>query len=105
MDAAETEKYVGDLEIAVDRLRSLYEQYFMGIEKLEPTVPRKDVDRRIYVLRKEQIRNTGVRFRFHMIIQRFNTYVTHWQRITRQIEQLELQQFHRHNQHNHEQYR
>ena len=33
------EKLVGELEIAVDRLRSLYEQYFMGIEKLEPTVP------------------------------------------------------------------
>ena len=86
MDAAETEKYVGDLEIAVDRLRSLYEQYFMGIEKLEPTVPRKDVDRRIYVLRKEQIRNTAQRFRFQMILQKYNTYQTHWMRICREIE-------------------
>ncbi len=86
MDAAETEKYVGDLEIAVDRLRSLYEQYFMGIEKIEPTVPRKDVDRRIYVLRKEQIRNTAQRFRFQMILQKYNTYQTHWMRICREIE-------------------
>ncbi len=86
MDAAETERYVGDLEIAVDRLRSLYEQYFMGIEKLEPTVPRKDVDRRIYVLRKEQIRNTAQRFRFQMILQKYNTYQTHWMRICREIE-------------------
>jgi hypothetical protein len=86
LDAAETEKYVGDLEIAVDRLRSLYEQYFMGIEKLEPTVPRKDVDRRIYVLRKEQIRNTAQRFRFQMILQKYNTYQTHWMRICREIE-------------------
>src|SRR5215472_4487551 len=58
----------------------------MGIEKLEPTVPRKDVDRRIYVLRKEQIRNTALRFRFHMLLQRYNTYQTHWQRICREIE-------------------
>jgi hypothetical protein len=86
LDAAETEKYVGDLEIAVDRLRSLYEQYFMGIEKIEPTVPRKDVDRRIYVLRKEQIRNTAQRFRFQMILQKYNTYQTHWMRICREIE-------------------
>ncbi len=86
MDAAELEKFIGDLEIAVDRLRSLYEQYFMGIEKMEPLVPRKDVDRRVYVLRKEQIRNTAQRFRFQMIQQRYNTYQTHWQRICREIE-------------------
>lgn len=82
----EIETLVGELELAVDRVRSLYEQYFMGIEKLEPTVPRKDVDRRIHILRKEQIRNTAQRFRFQMIIQRYNTYQTHWQRICREIE-------------------
>jgi hypothetical protein len=49
-------------------------------------VPRKDVERRIYSLRKEQIRNTALRFRFQMILQRYNTYQTHWQRICREIE-------------------
>ena len=86
MDQTETERLIGDLELAVDRLRSLYEQYFMGIEKIEPTVVRKDVDRRIYVLRKEQIRNTALRFRFHMLLQRYNTYQSYWQRICRDIE-------------------
>jgi hypothetical protein len=86
VEPAEIEKSVGDLEVAVDRLRSLYEQYFMGIEKLEPSVPRKDVDRRIHALRKEQIRNTAMRFRFQMILQRYNVYQTHWQRICREIE-------------------
>jgi hypothetical protein len=85
-EPTEIEKLVGELELSVDRVRSLYEQYFMGIEKLEPTVPRKDVDRRIHILRKEQIRNTAQRFRFQMIIQRYNTYQTHWQRICREIE-------------------
>jgi hypothetical protein len=74
------------LETAVDRLRSLYEQYFMGFEKMEPQVPRKDVDRKIHVLRKEHFRNTALRFRFQMILQRYNTYQTHWQRILREIE-------------------
>jgi hypothetical protein len=86
VDQPEVEKLVGELEVAIDRLRSLYEQYFMGIEKLEPTVPRKDVDRRIHVLRKEQIRNTALRFRFQMILQRYNVFQTHWQRICREIE-------------------
>ncbi len=86
MQQPDVEKLIGELELGVDRLRSLYEQYFMGIEKIEPAVPRKDVDRRIHVLRKEQIRNTALRFRFQMIIQRYNTYQTHWQRICREIE-------------------
>lgn len=87
MESAEIETLVGELETRVDRLRALYEQYFMGIEKMAPSVPHKDVERRIQVLRKEQIRNTAVRFRFQMIIQRYNTYQTHWQRICRQIEE------------------
>jgi len=86
VEPLDVEKLVSELEIAVDRLRSLYEQYFMGIEKLEPTVPRKDVERKIQVLRKEQIRNTAQRFRFQMLLQRYNTYQTHWLRICREIE-------------------
>ncbi len=87
MDSHEIELLVGELETRVDRLRSLYDQYFMGIERIAPAVPHKDVDRRIQVLRKEQIRNTAVRFRFQMILQRYNTYQSHWQRICRQIEE------------------
>jgi hypothetical protein len=86
VDPAELEKQVGELEVAVDRLRALYDQYFMGIEKLEPSVPHKEVERRIYVLRKEQIRNTAQRFRFQMVLQRYNTLQTHWQRVCREIE-------------------
>lgn len=82
----DVEKLVGELETNVDRLRALYDQYFMGIEKLVPSVPLKDVERRINVLRKEQIRNSGLRFRFLMVVQRYNTYLSYWQRICREIE-------------------
>jgi hypothetical protein len=87
LDQAEIEEAVKELETRVDRLRSLYEQYFMGIEKLEPGVPKKDVERRFQLLRKEQIRNTALRFRFHMVLQRYNTYQSYWLRICRQIEE------------------
>lgn len=86
MEQAEIEKLIGELEVGLDRLRSLYDQYFMGIERIEPAVVRKDVDRRIYVLRREQIRNTALRFRFQMLLQRYNTFQAHWQRICREIE-------------------
>jgi hypothetical protein len=83
----EQETLVGDLETRVDRLRVLYEQYFLGFEKLEPTIARKEVERRLDVLRKENIRNTGLRFRFQRILQKYNTYQTYWTRICRQIEE------------------
>jgi hypothetical protein len=87
LDQSEVEKLVEELEVRVERLRALYDQYFMGIEKIEPAVPRKDVERRLYVLRRTQIRNTGLRFRFHNALLRFNTYQTYWMRICRQIEE------------------
>ena len=68
-------------------LKSLYEQYFQGIEKLEPAIPRKELERVLEVLRKNQPRNTALRFRTQMLIAKYGTYVTYWQRIARQIEE------------------
>lgn len=86
MEQAEIEILVGDLETRIDRLRALYDQYFMGIERLEPMVARKDVERKVQLLRREQIRNTAVRFRFQMLLQRYGTFQQYWHRINRQIE-------------------
>lgn len=41
MTPQEQEQLVEDLERSLDRLQSLYNQYFMGIEKVEPLVQRK----------------------------------------------------------------
>ncbi|MCC6216945.1 MAG: hypothetical protein IT376_18950 [Polyangiaceae bacterium] len=86
MTPDEIDVAIEELETRVERLRALYEQYFLGIEKIEPQVARKDVDRRIWVLRREQIRNTGKRFKLQTIIQRYNTFQQYWQRICREIE-------------------
>lgn len=85
--AVDQDVLVAELEVRVDRLRSLYDQYFMGIEKLQPSVVLKDVERRFQVLRKQQIRNTALRFRFQVVVQKFSTYQAHWMRICRQIEE------------------
>jgi len=87
MSQKEQELLVSELETRLDRLRQLYDQYFLGFEKLEPTVPKKDVERRIDQLRKEQIRNTALRFRFNVTAQKYNTYQTLWGRTCRQIEE------------------
>jgi hypothetical protein len=86
MDGSEIERELEELEIRGERLRALYEQYFMGLEKIEPQVQRKDLERRVQILRKEQIRNTGLRFKFQMLVQRYNTMQQYWSRITREIE-------------------
>lgn len=86
METLELDTSIDELEMRVERLRSLYEQYFMGIEKIAPAVAHKDVARRIDILRHEQIRNTAKRFRLQMIIQRYNTFHQYWQRVLREIE-------------------
>jgi len=87
MTPEEIEEAIGEVETRLDRLRALYEMYFTGIERLEPAIQKKDVERRLYQLRKEQIRNTGLRFRFNMLVQRFNTMQTYWMRVSRAIEE------------------
>jgi hypothetical protein len=86
LETAEISQLIAELEERVERLRALYDQYFMGIERLEPLTLRKDVDRRLWALRREQIRNTGMRFKLETVIQRYNTYQQYWQRIVREIE-------------------
>jgi hypothetical protein len=86
VELSEVEQLVGEAESGVERLRSLYDQYFMGIERIEPAVARKDVERRIQVLRRTQIRNTALRFRFQNVLLRYNTFTAHWMRICREIE-------------------
>lgn len=86
MDSKDIAELIKELETRVERLRALYDQYFMGIERLEPLTLRKDLDRRLWVLRREHIRNTGLRFKLETTIQRYNTYQQYWQRIVREIE-------------------
>lgn len=86
MEQGEVEKELEELESRIERTRGLYEQYFMGIERLEPQTPRKDVDRRIRDMRKARLKNTAQRYKFNMLAQRYNTLSQYWGRIMRQIE-------------------
>jgi hypothetical protein len=87
MDVQEFAAQVEDLEKKLDRLRALYEQYFMGIEKIEPGVLRRAVDRQVQNLRRERCTNTAQRFRFQVLLQRYTTLGAYWQRICRAIEE------------------
>jgi len=87
MTPDEQENLVQELETALDRLQALYNQYFMGIERLEPTIQHKEVVRKVATLRREKITNTALRFRFQTQVQKYNTQSNYWKRISRQIEE------------------
>src|SRR5262245_30400515 len=87
MDQRQFEATLSDAEIRLKRLRTLYDQWFHGLERAEPQVQRAEVDRLIMDLRRAQPRNTALRFRFNQLVQRYTSYNTYWQRITRQIEE------------------
>lgn len=86
MDPSQIEPAIAELENRLERLRVLYEQYFMGIERRPPEIPRKDVERRAQELRRVRFQNTASRFRFQTIVQRYNTLQQYWNRTCRDIE-------------------
>jgi hypothetical protein len=87
MTPKEFEILMSDAEVQLSRIKHLYEQWFQGIERIEPQIPRKQFDRMLHELRKQSPRNTALRFRFQTLIQRYTTLQTYWRRIGRQIEE------------------
>lgn len=87
MTPKEFEITLADAEVQLSRIKHLYEQWFQGIERIEPQIPRKQFIRTLNVLRKDQPRNTALRFRYQSLIQRYTTLQTYWRRIGRQIEE------------------
>ncbi len=75
-----------ELTVRLERVRALYEQYFMGLERLEPSIPRKDIERRMYELQRTRFQNTAKRFKFQTLVQRYNTLQQYWNRTCRDIE-------------------
>ena len=82
----DVEAVINEFEQKLDRLKILYEQYFIGVEKREPLVPLKDVVRVMRQLEQVQIRNTGHRYRYRNLVQKFNVYRTYWNRTLREKE-------------------
>jgi hypothetical protein len=85
-EPADLEEMIEYLEGRVDRLKVLYEQYFMGIEKMEPQTARKECERKILELTQMNMRNTALRYRFNALNQKWGVYRTYWNRTLREIE-------------------
>ncbi|MGE0548645.1 MAG: MXAN_5187 C-terminal domain-containing protein [Kofleriaceae bacterium] len=80
------EEALDHLDTTLERLKVLYEQYFLGIQKQPPAHLHTDVERKLRDLTQMQIRNTALRYRFATMQQKFGSYNSYWRRTLRQIE-------------------
>lgn len=78
---------LSDTEGRLERVRVLYDLYFQGIERIPPSVPRKEFERRMDLLRRTRFPNTALRFRYQNLLQRFQLLRAQWQRTLRSIEE------------------
>ena len=80
------EELLDHCDTTLDRVKVLYEQFFLGIQKQPPSHLHTDVERKLRELQQIQIRNTALRYRFVTIQQKFGSYNNYWRRTLRQIE-------------------
>lgn len=84
--ASELNQLLDELDGRIEALKILYEQYFLGLEKLEPLQDRQGVARIVRRVQTSQTKNTAIRFRLNSLNQRFLSYQNYWNRIVREIE-------------------
>ncbi|MBU1219282.1 hypothetical protein KKF34_16700 [Myxococcota bacterium] len=74
------------LDQSIDKLRVLYEQFFMGIEKFEPVNLRREVKNELRYMRENPPTNTAQKFLLNKTDTKYKTYEQYWNRILREIE-------------------
>jgi len=70
----------------LERLRGLYESFFMGVERSPPDVLRREMNRQILEMQQVPIGNASLRFRYQALSQRWVLLITYWNRNLREIE-------------------
>ncbi len=86
LSTKEIEELLDGVDQTLERLKTLYEQYFMGIQKQAPGFIHNDVERKLRDLTQLNVRNTGLRYRLATLQQKFGSYNSYWRRTLRQIE-------------------
>lgn len=80
------EARIGEMEKKTDRLRSIYESFFMGMERTPPNTPRREMNRMMLEMQQVTISNSSLRFRFQSLSQKWVLLITYWNRTMREIE-------------------
>jgi hypothetical protein len=75
------------LEEDIRRLKTRYDQFFTGINKVPPSFERHQVESYIHELSKQKMRDNTRRFRFNTILSRYNQFREMWGRRMREREE------------------
>lgn len=78
---------LSQLEKGLAELKTLYENYFAGLERREPLRRREKITRTIHQLAGQAPQNTQLAFRLNNLKARFGSFETYWNRVVRQIEE------------------
>lgn len=77
---------LNELESELAELRAVYEQYFMGNERVPPLKKHDAFKKRLLRVKNAQVRQTAVKFRLESIGQKLLTYERLWERTLKEIE-------------------
>ena len=80
MNSSQIDNALSDAEQWVDRVRTLYDQFFEGAERIEPLGVRQEVEHRLHTIRAMELETPGQRFRFSNLQQRYNALRQYWAR-------------------------
>jgi hypothetical protein len=80
------EARLGEMEHKLDRLHSMYESFFMGMERIPPNTQRHEMNRLMLEMQQAPIGNSSLRFRFQTLSQKWVLQLTYWNRTMREIE-------------------
>lgn len=79
-------KEVEALEKEINELRSVYELYFIGVERVEPVPQRDLIKSKLRRWKELPIKNTALKFQIQQLKARMVALENYWQRIAKQKE-------------------
>lgn len=86
-DSKTLQAHLSQLDQSIEKLRVVYEQFFMGIERFEPVQQRKKIQMELRDLKENPPNNTAMKFLLNRIETKFRTYEQYWNRVLREIEE------------------
>jgi hypothetical protein len=83
----ELEAQVKKVEDDLEELKARYDQYFLGIERKEPSRQREELRKRVLKVKEAFTRNTGLKFRIQTLHARYLSYERLWLRSAKEKEE------------------
>lgn len=86
IDYKDLQREIDGMEKEIAELRSAYELFFMGVEKVEPKIARDNIKSTLRRWKEMPIKNTAIKFQIQQLKARMVSFESYWQRIMRQRE-------------------